>query len=176
MALLNPRHKVTPRGTTTVAATSFPTLESAPAVTTTVSQSAGAWMLQGQGLLSCTAQGRPSGRNILAVLCPPSLCLSQGECWILGCVPLHSGLQGLRAGIVLWGPRSPLRVELPPDLLPGLLLGPHIPLSAEPLSLPPPELLPCPTARELQPFRELGLWCPCALPWCALPLSVTLGD
>ena len=37
----------------------------------------------------------PSGRSFFAVLCPPGLCLSQGECQILGCVPWRPGPRSL---------------------------------------------------------------------------------
>ena len=89
--------KVTPGGTTTVVAASPPALESAPAVTTTVSQCAGAWMLQGLGALICTAWGCPVA--VVSLLCPPGLSLSRGKFQILGCVPQHTGLQVRTTGI-----------------------------------------------------------------------------
>ena len=78
-----------------MAVASFPALESASAVTTTVSQSSGAWMLQGRGA-DLHSLGPPGGRSILDVLCPPGFCLSWGERRILGCVFRRLGL---------WGPR-----------------------------------------------------------------------
>ena len=64
----------------------------------------------------------PSGRRVLAVLCPPGLRLSQGEHRILGCVPRRPGLWGLRNWNSAPGPRSHLRVvsELPLELDPRL--------------------------------------------------------
>ena len=52
-------------------------------------------MLQRQKAPICTAQPT-GGRSVLAVLCPPGFCLSQGERRILGCVPQCPGLRGLR--------------------------------------------------------------------------------
>ena len=87
--LLSPRPKVTPEGTTTVTAASSPALESAPAVTTAVSQSAGAWMFRGQVALLCTARGRPRQE------CP--------------CCPVSS-----LPPPVLWGPPDPGLCPLAP--------------------------------------------------------------
>ena len=59
------------------------------------SQSTLAWMLPvvvGADLHSLGASG---GRSVLTVLCPPKFRLSQGERWILGCVPWCPGLRGL---------------------------------------------------------------------------------
>ena len=82
-----------PGRTTTVVVASSGALDSAPAVTME-SQSARAWMLQGWVYLQ--SSGPPGSRSILAVLCPPGLCLSRGERRILGCVPRCPGLRGLR--------------------------------------------------------------------------------
>ena len=71
-----------------MAVASSPALESAPPVTTTVSQSEVAWMRswrQVQGALTCTAQGAP-WQESLPVLCPPHLHLSWGEHRIAGCI------------------------------------------------------------------------------------------
>ena len=81
-----PKHRVTQGGTTGLAAASVPTLESAPTVTTTVFQSALAWMLWGRGAV-LHSSGPSSCRNVLTVLCTPKLCLFWGKCRILGYVP-----------------------------------------------------------------------------------------
>ena len=98
--LLHPRHRVTPGGTTTLAAASLPALESASLVTTAVSQSSQVWMLLGMGGADLHSLGAPSSRRVLAVLCPPLL--SQGEHRILGCVPRCPGIRGL-----FWWNRAP---------------------------------------------------------------------
>ena len=92
MPLLSPRYKVTSVGTTTLVAASSPALDSTPAVPITVSQSAGAWMLQGRGCTDLHSSGPPGGRRVVAALCPPGLCLSPAEHWTLGCVSPRLGL------------------------------------------------------------------------------------
>ena len=100
-----------PVGTTTVAAASSRALESAPAVTTELSVCRGLDAL-GEGPLICSAWGR----RVLAVLCPPGLCLSRGEArsWavsLVSCAP-SPALLDLRS----W-PRSPLSAEPQPEPL-----------------------------------------------------------
>ena len=58
----------------------------------------------------------PGGRRVLAVLCHPHLCLSWGECSILGCVPWSPGIQGLRCWNLAPGPGAPegSRAQPPP--------------------------------------------------------------
>ena len=87
-----------------VAASSL-ALESAPAVTTAVSQSSGVWMLWGAKLHS---SGPPNGRSVLAVLCPPGLHVSRGKHRILGYVPWRPGLPDLHHWNRSPGPCSPL--------------------------------------------------------------------
>ena len=87
VALLSPRYKVTPGGTTSLAAASSAALESAPAVTTRVSQSAGAWMLRGWGVLLCTAWGTQLAEtSLLPCVLPASAC--SGGVLDLGLCPL----------------------------------------------------------------------------------------
>ena len=89
----------------------------------------------GLGVLICswgTRQQEHSG-----CLVPPCLLLSLGERSILGCVPWFCGIQGLHHRNCAPGPRSPLRAELPPELLLGHSRGPP---------------------GVLQPFRELSPW------------------
>ena len=77
--LLSPRYKVTPGGTTTVAMASSTALESAPAVTPRAPSLQGPGC-SGGGAADLHSSGLPgSGRSVLALLCPPGLCLSQGE-------------------------------------------------------------------------------------------------
>ena len=74
----SPRHKVKQGGMTTLALARSPALESAPAVTTTVSQSALAQMLPVMGFTDLHSLGAHGSRRVLAVLGPPRLRLSQG--------------------------------------------------------------------------------------------------
>ena len=85
-----------PVGTTTVAAASSRALESAPAVTTELSVCRGLDAL-GEGPLICSTWGR----SVLAVLCPPGLCLSPGERRILDCVRRHPVLPACAVGFAL---------------------------------------------------------------------------
>ena len=89
--LLSLRHKVTPGGTTTAVAASFPALESAPTVTTTAPSPQGPGC-SGGGAIGLHSSGPPGGKSVLAILCLLGLCLSQGERWNLRCVPQHPGL------------------------------------------------------------------------------------
>ena len=106
-----------PGGTTTVAVTSSPALESAPAETMELSVHRGL-DAPGAGPLICSAWGR----SILAVLCPPGLCLSWGEPRILGCVPSALCSLACTVGIVLPATQLPLPGASAPatrKLLPG---------------------------------------------------------
>ena len=67
-------------------AASSPALESAPTVTTAVSQSTGAWMLQGRGALICSTRGRLVA-GVLTALGPSGIRLPRREHRVLGCVP-----------------------------------------------------------------------------------------
>ena len=138
-----------------MAVASSPALESVPAVTTAALSPQGPGCSRG-GVGGGFAQlGATICRNVLTVLGPPGLLLSQGEHWILGCVPQRPGLQGLHC----W----------------NHALAPHSPLCVEPLPEPPPELLPGPAVCALQPFRELSWWCVAHSPQCAGALLVPLG-
>ena len=89
-----------------VAASSL-ALDLAPAVTTELS-ACRACMLpeRAASLLSW----RPScGKSVLAVLCPPSLFLSWGERWILGCVPGALCSWACAVGIMLQDVQPPQR-------------------------------------------------------------------
>ena len=80
--------------TTTLAGASSPALESAPTVTTVVSQSTLSWMLLGQGALICTAWGCPvAGESLLSCALPASTCPKEHR--ILGCVPQRPGIRDL---------------------------------------------------------------------------------
>ena len=135
-----------------MALASSPALESAPAVTTTVSQSTGAWMLRGQRAPICTAQGHPgSGASLLPCVLPASIC-PEGSARSWAVSPSALGSRAFAAGITLPGLHSPHRMEPPPQLL----LGSRSPLGAE----PPPELLPWPhgpLCTEPLPQLLLGL-------------------
>ena len=123
VAKLIPMHMVTAGGTTVVASSSL-ALESAPGVTTLVSQSTGAWMLQGRGSPICTAWGRlAAGASWLSCVLLASACPggSAGS-WAVSPGALGSGV--CAAGIALPGPCSPLHDEPPPEPQPQLLLGP----------------------------------------------------
>ena len=65
---------------TTLAAARSPALESSPPVPTIVSQSALAWVFHGGGVAYLHSLGVPRGRRVLAVMSPPWLLMSQGEC------------------------------------------------------------------------------------------------
>ena len=84
----SPRHSEIQGGTTILMAARSPALESDPALTTPVSQTALAWTLRGWSeWADLHSLGVPSGRRFLTVLCPICLCLSGGgECRIRGCV------------------------------------------------------------------------------------------
>ena len=111
-----PRHKVTHGGTTTVAVASSPALESAPAVSTAVSQSTVAWMVRGWGVLICTVQGCPAaGASLLPCIFPASA-FPGGTARSWAVSPVALGSRACAARIAL-GPHSPLCMELPPELL-----------------------------------------------------------
>ena len=106
LAPLHPRHRVTP-GRKTLAAASSPALESAPAVTTTFSQSTLAWMLRGQGVLICTAWGcLEAGESLLSCALPASACPGGST----GSWPVSTGHPGI-CGLCWWncapGARAP---------------------------------------------------------------------
>ena len=129
--------------------------ESAPAITTTVSQSAEAWMLQGQGELICIAWGRSvAGVPLLSCVLPDSASpKGSAGSWAVSPGALGSG--ACTTGIVLLELCSPLRAELLSELLPGPaghMRGMHWSLLGS-------------LAR--------GVWH--ALPWGTLPLLVTSG-
>ena len=115
-------------------AASSPALESAPAVTTPVSQSAGAWTLRGWGALICTVQCRlAAGASWLSCVLPASACPNRSTgSWAVSPCALCPGV--CAAGITLLGLRSAVHTEP----LPELLSGPYSPLRGE----LPPELLP----------------------------------
>ena len=89
-----------PEGTTTVAVASSPALESAPAVTTSDLSLQGPGCSRGRAT-DLHSSGSLGGRSVLAVLCPPSLFLPQGERPILEWVPGALGSQACAAGIGL---------------------------------------------------------------------------
>ena len=93
-----PRHRVTPGGTATVVAASSPALESAPAVTTAAPSRQGPGC-SGVGSANLHSLGPPSGRSVLAVLCPPGLCLSWGSGRSCAVSPSTLGSQASSAGI-----------------------------------------------------------------------------
>ena len=127
------------------------------------SQSAGAWIPQGQG-----ASG---GRGVLAVLCPPGFHLSQAECRILGCFAsaLESGasvsgimLPGLHS--LLCGSRHLSCSQSPAGCAPaftalGLWSVVHSPLGAPPLLVTPGTWgLHCPSCDSARvPCQPLSL-------------------
>ena len=84
------------------------------------SQSAGAWMLGGQGRWPAQL-GPPSCSSVPTVLGPPLLHLSCGEHRILLCVPHALGSGACAAGIALQAPQPPPRSHClsPSELLPG---------------------------------------------------------
>ena len=87
-----------------MAAASSAALESAPAVTTAAPSLQGPGCSRGGGT-DLPSSGPPGTRSVLAVLCPPGLCLMGGqERRILGCVRQRPGLQGLCPGMALPGP------------------------------------------------------------------------
>ena len=149
MALLHPRHWVTPGGATPLAAASSPALESVPTITTTVSQSALAWMLPGAGGADLHSLGVPGGRNILAALCPPCLRLPWGwgsaGSWVVS--PRTLGTGAPAAGIAHLGCISQRQQGTAP--------------SAWILCL---SFSQGPTGRTLQPFTRISLWSGHALP------------
>ena len=66
----------------------------------------------------------PSCSRDLAVLCPPHLCQSRGECWIVGCFPRCPRIWDLccwnrtaRPWLLKGAGHSPLCQDPPPDLL-----------------------------------------------------------
>ena len=134
-----------PVGTTTVAAASSRALESAPAVTTELSVCRGLDAL-GEGPLICSTWGR----SVLAVLCPPGLCLSPGERRILDCVRRHPVLPACAVGFALPAAQPLLRgasAVAASELLLGAVETPPL------LKLPPSCSLgraaPCPRCLRL---------------------------
>ena len=105
-----------------MAAPSSPALESAPAVTTAVSQSTGAWMLRGWGAPMCTARGAQRQER---PCCPVSYRLLPvlGKCWILALFLGALGSGDCTAGIALPGPRSTLHSEPLPEPPPSCSWG-----------------------------------------------------
>ena len=72
--------------------------------------------------------GAPRGRRVLAVLCPPRLCLSRGERRILDCVCSVPRIRGLCCWNCAPGARAPQGSRAqppPPEPLPELLLRSH---------------------------------------------------
>ena len=119
-ALLSSRHKVTPGGTTTVAAASSPALESAPTVTTQFPVCRGL-MLPGRGALTCTARGRPAaGVSSLSWALQASACPGRSTgSWAVSPAPWDRGPALLESRSRAEAPKAaghiPLRPELPPD-------------------------------------------------------------
>ena len=143
---------MTPGGTTTLLAASLSALESAPAVTTTVSQTTLAWMLPRVRGTDLYSLGAPSSRTVHSVLCPPHLCLSWEEHRILGCAF-----------------SAPCYLGPGPQLLKA---AGHRPLYPK----PPPQFLPRPRQARSSTISSLAHDVRCDLPWGAVPLLVTLGD
>ena len=107
----------------------------------------------------------PSGRSVLAALWPPSLCLSQGEHEILGCVPSALGSGAYTAQAAPGALLQPLR-ELGGGVRRALPRGaPPLLVTQEPGGIPaPPRILPelpasaCPsrTVGKVPAFPGLG--------------------
>ena len=101
-ALLCPKHRVTPGGTTTLVAARSPALESAHPVTTAAPSPHWPRCSEGGGgrVADLHSLGAPGSRRVLAVLCPPCLHLSRGdrfvhsEPWDLGLVLLELRSRG----------------------------------------------------------------------------------
>ena len=83
--------------------------------------------------------GAPGGRRVLAVLCPPHLRLSpRTHSRILGCVPQHTGIRGLRCWNPVLGASAPKgsRAQTPVRSPPTHRLLPEAPPGAHPSPLP----------------------------------------
>ena len=108
------------------------------------------------------SSGPPGGWSILAVLCPPGLCLSRGERQILGCVPGALCSRACAVGIVLPA-AQPLPHESSAGAAAELLLGPCSSLRMEPAPEPPlccsrVRVRPCTCCRPLG-SSAAGVWC-----------------
>ena len=92
------------------------------------------------------------GKSVLAVLCPPSLFLSWGERWILGCVPGTLCSQACAIGIMLQDVQPPQRSLC--LCRPLAVPGPCSPFRTEPLPLAPPSCSQCCAAPSAEPPPE----------------------
>ena len=152
--LLSLRYKVRSGGTTTVAVASCLVLESAPTVPSAALRVLGLdapWA----GGAYLHSSGPPGSRNILPVLCPPGLYLSQEALDLELCPPAPWGPGPVPQESRSWGRVAPSAWSL---------CWNHCRSCSRD-----------PAGASLQLLRELGLGVWSGLPWGVVPLSVPLG-